>query len=130
LPNYLKKNKMNIFEADYIVIQKEFIEYIAQMRAEIQRYAEKENKSDWYLKQQNEKLRTLLSFKKRYDRIFQNILLVINDSYETGKRAGKKEAQEIFDVLKNPYKDKIEANREAFRAAHETNIIEKWAHLY
>jgi len=114
----------------YKTVQAEFIEYIARMRAETQDYARKENANQYIIDKQNLKLEELHILKKKYDNLIQSILLVYNESFETGKAAGYKEAKKEADKENGLYNPYFPWEFENYREANKIKVRAKWPELF
>ena len=120
-----------IFQDEFAALNREFMEYIAQFRKEVQEYSQKADAKPYYIQKQNEKLLKLKTFKDRYGNIMDNLLKVMDDSFERGKKRGMKLMEDEKKLQENPYIiSKDGKNRESLRIMHNSKQQEKWADHY
>ncbi len=120
-----------IFQDEFAALNREFMEYIAQLRKEVQEYSQKIDAKPYYIQKQNEKLWKLKTFKDRYGNIMDNLLKVMDDSFERGKKRGMKLMEDEKKLQENPYIiSKDGKNRESLRIMHNSKQKEKWADHY
>lgn len=125
---------MNTYEEEYAALQKEFIGYIAKMRADIQSYISKnKNVSPFFVTKQNEKIERLKRLKLQYDGLFQQILNVIDNSYETGRKYGIEQRNKEIEKEIMPFsKYSIPRHEREFHRNQYNDYIryDKWADFH
>ena len=121
---------MSNLNSEYADISLTFIQYIASFKYEIEKYALIPQAKDWKIKDNIAKLEELYTIKNRYDTLFNNILFIQDEMFNTGKQSGYKEALKVIAKQENPYDCLSPHERESFREVSIQNAKEREPHLY
>jgi len=121
---------MSNLNSEFADISLNFIQYIASFKYEIENYALRKDAKDWAIKKNADKLEELYTIKNRYDTLFNNILFIQDEMFNSGKQSGYKEMQKLIAKIENPYDRMLPHQREAHREASIQNAIEREPHLY
>ena len=121
---------MSNLNSEYADISLTFIQYIASFKYEIEKYALIPQAKEWKIKDNIAKLEELYTIKNRYDTLFNNILFIQDEMFNSGKQSGYKEMQKLCAKIENPYDRMLPHEREAHREASIQNAKEREPHLY